>query len=201
MALDARGRGFWTRVLADPVGRALARAGVSANAVTVAGLVLTALAAVAVVAGRLTAAGLILVAGGLSDLFDGAVARARGSASVAGSFFDSVADRMSDGIILSAIAWHVRDEPLTFAVAAVALVTAQLTSYVRAKAESLGQSCRVGVVERPERAIALMAGLVFHWWFFVVVLWLLAAGGTVTVVQRIVHVVRKLDSVPAGGRT
>jgi CDP-diacylglycerol--glycerol-3-phosphate 3-phosphatidyltransferase len=196
VALDARGRGFWTRLL-DPLGAGLDRLGVSANGMTTAGLALTAAAAGLVATGRLTSGGWVLVAGGLSDALDGAVARASGEISQAGSFFDSVADRIADGIILAAVAWAVRDDPLLFAVAALALVAAQVTSYIRAKAESLGVTCTVGVVERAERAIALMVALVFHPWVLAPVLWLLALGGVITVVQRIVHVVRKLDRRPS----
>ncbi|MBW3578335.1 MAG: CDP-alcohol phosphatidyltransferase family protein [Actinobacteria bacterium] len=199
MALDAHGRDLLRRII-DPVGVGLARLGITANWVTAAGLVLTAVAAGLVVTGRFAAGGGLLVAGGLADAVDGAVARARGAESPAGGFFDSVADRISDGVMLAAIAWAVRDQPATFAAAALALVAAQVTSYVRAKAESLGASCTVGIVERAERAIAIIVALIFHRWLMVPVLWLLAVGGTATVVQRIVHVVRKLDRQPAGAQ-
>lgn len=170
----------------------MARVGITANAVTAAGVVLTAVAAALVLTGRFALGGGVLLLGGLADLFDGAVARVRGGPSPAGGFHDSVADRISDGMILSAVAWALRGQPLDFALAATALVAAQVTSYVRAKAESLGVECRIGFVERAERAIALMAGLVFHPWLLTPALVFLAAGGAATVVQRYLHVDRRL---------
>lgn len=199
MALDARGRQLWLRVFA-PVGRSLAAVGITANHVTVAGLLLTGVAAWLVVRGELVVAGWILVAGSLADAVDGSVARARGETSVAGGFYDSVTDRLSDGAILAAVLWWVRDDPQLFAAAAIALVSAEVTSYVRAKAESLGVTCTVGFVERAERAIVLMAGLVFHRWLLGIALWVLAVGGAATVVQRIAHVLPKLRALPAPPR-
>lgn len=196
MVMDARARGAISRIV-DPIGAALARIGVTANALTTTGLVLTAAASALVAGGRLAIGGWVLLFGGLSDTFDGAVARARGSSSARGGFYDSVADRVTDGMIMAAIAWAVRDDPFAFALAATALVAAQVTSYVRAKAESLGVTCQVGLVERGERSIATMAALVFHWWLLVPALVLLAAGGVATVVQRVVHVTRKLRTTAA----
>ncbi|HEX2026633.1 MAG TPA: CDP-alcohol phosphatidyltransferase family protein [Nitriliruptorales bacterium] len=197
MTLDSRGRSVVARIV-DPIGAVLARLGITANGLTTMGLLLTAVAAALVASGRLTAGGWVLLAGGLGDTLDGPVARARGEVSVAGGFYDSVADRISDGMIVAAVAWAVRDDPLTFAAAATVLIAAQVTSYVRAKAESLGTSCAVGVFERAERAIALTVALVFHRWLLVPVLWVLALGTAATVVQRIVHVLRKLDRRPVG---
>lgn len=195
MTLDSRARSAVARVV-EPVGAVLARLGITANGLTTAGMLLTAVSAGLVATGRFSAGGWVLLAGGLSDTLDGPVARARGEVSVAGGFYDSVADRISDGMILAAVAWAFRDDPLTFAAAATVLVAAQVTSYVRAKAESLGASCAVGLFERAERAIALTTALVFHRWLLVPVLWLLAFGTVLTVVQRMVHVLRKLDRPP-----
>ena len=191
LALDARARGVWSRVV-DPIAQVMARIGITGNGLTTAGVVLTAAASVLVVSGHLMWGGWVLVFGGLSDTFDGSVARARGESTVVGGFFDSIADRVTDGMILSAIAWAMRGEPLEFALAAVALVAAQVTSYVRAKAESLDADCHVGFVERGERAIAVIAGLVLHPWLLTASLAFLAVGGTATVIQRFVHVQRQL---------
>lgn len=182
---------MWSRVV-DPIAEVMARIGITANGLTTAGLVLTAVASALVVTGNLMWGGWVLVFGGLSDTFDGSVARARGEPTVAGGFFDSIADRVTDGMILSAIAWAMRGEPLEFALVALALVAAQVTSYVRAKAESLDADCHVGFVERGERAIAVIAGLVFHPWLLTASLAFLAVGGTATVIQRFVHVHRQL---------
>ncbi len=192
MALRAR---FPTAVEAVtvPLGRGLGRTGISPNVLTTLGLVLTAIATFLVASDRWLLAGLALVAGGMMDVLDGAVARATERSTPFGAFYDSVSDRISDGVILAGIAWAVRDQPRLLALALVALVVAELTSYVRAKAESIDLECTVGILERAERAGLLMLALLFHPWAFEPVLWLLAVGGTVTVIQRIHHVWCQID--------
>lgn len=172
----------------SPIGRGIARAGVSPNALTTLGLILTATGAGLVVAGHPTAGGWVLVAGGLMDTFDGAVARATAKSTPFGAFYDSVTDRLSDGIILGAIAWWLRPNTRLFALTVVALISAQVISYVRARAESIDLNCSIGILERAERAILLMAGLILNRWLLEPVLWVLAIGGVVTVIQRVHHV-------------
>ena len=172
--------------------RALTRVGVNANALTVGGLVVV-LAGVAVILGGEPRWGAAVVAVGvLTDLFDGAVARVRGTAGRLGSFLDSVTDRISDAALLAAAAWLVRDDPLLFAVAMVALAGAQLTSYIRAKAESLGWNATVGIFERAERVIILV--LAFFFDLVAIALWVLAVGALVTVAQRLLLVWRQAQA-------
>jgi CDP-diacylglycerol---glycerol-3-phosphate 3-phosphatidyltransferase len=183
----------YVEAVTGPIGRGLGRTPLTPNRLTTLGLLLTTAAAVVVATGELVIGGWLLVAGGLMDTFDGAVARSTGRSTPFGGFYDSVSDRISDGVILGGIAFLVRDEPRLFLLALIALVAAEVTSYVRAKAESIDLDCSVGVMERAERAILLMAGLIFHRWLFEPVLWLLAVGGTVTVAQRIHHVWCQID--------
>ncbi len=171
-----------------PLGRGLGRTGVSPNTLTTLGLLLPAAAAVLVALQRFHLAALVLIAGGMMDVLDGSVARATERSTPFGGFYDSVSDRISDGLMLGGIAWAVLDQPRLLALALVALVAAFLPSYVRAKAESIDLDCSVGVLERAERAMLIIAALLFHPWLFEPVLWLLAIGGTVTVIQRIHHV-------------
>jgi CDP-diacylglycerol---glycerol-3-phosphate 3-phosphatidyltransferase len=179
--------------LTAPVGRALARTRLSPNQLTTAGLVLTGVAAWLVANGHPVAGGLVLAGGGLMDTLDGALARASGRSTPFGGFYDSVSDRISDGLILAALAWWVRDEPRLFALAVTALVAAEVTSYVRAKAEAIDLDCTVGILERAERALLLIVALLWSPWLLEPVLWLLAVGGIVTVVQRIHHVWCQID--------
>lgn len=187
LALNAYARKVTDRVV-TPVARGLARVGVSADALTLAGLVLTFAGVGVLLAGERRLGAVVLAAGAVTDAFDGAVARQRGTASPLGAFHDSVADRVADAALLGAATWLVRDDPLLFTVAVVALAGAQLTSYVRAKAESLGWSATVGVMERAERVIILV--LAFFFDLLPLALWLLAAGALVTVAQRL-RVVRR----------
>lgn len=171
-----------------PIGRGLALTRVPPNVVTTLGLLFTAAATAVVATGRPVVGGWILVAGGLMDIFDGAIARASGRATPFGGFYDSVSDRISDGLILGGLAWWLRDEPRLFLLVVVALVAAEVTSYVRAKAEAIDLECSVGILERAERAVLLILGLILYRWLLEPVLWLLAVGGVVTVIQRVHHV-------------
>lgn len=173
--------------------RGLARAGVSGNALTLAGLALTFAGVAVVLAGDARAGAAVLALGGVTDALDGAVARERGTASRLGAFHDSVADRVADAALLGAAAWLVRDEPVLFGVAIFALGGAQLTSYIRAKAESLGWQATVGVMERAERLMILILALFFD--LLALALWLLALGSLVTVVQRLRAVYRQARDV------
>ena len=176
-----------------PVGRLLARAGISPNVLTTLGLLLTAGATWAVANRHPMIAAGLLIGGGLMDLLDGAVARARSRATPFGGFYDSVSDRLSDGMILGGIAWWVHTNPRLFMLAITALVAAEVTSYVRARAEAIDLTCTIGILERAERAVLVIIGLLFHQWLLEPVLWILAVGGMVTVVQRIHHVWCQID--------
>jgi CDP-diacylglycerol--glycerol-3-phosphate 3-phosphatidyltransferase len=193
--LDARARealqGFyaWT-------GRTLARAGFTADSLTVLGIVFTAVAGWRISRGAFLSAGLILTAGGCLDFCDGAVAKVRGTASVRGAFFDSVTDRVSDSIVFSTLVWffirtnHDRAAIVTL----VAYGCSVLTSYIRAKAESLGFDSKVGVMERAERLIVICSAMILSFLWSDLVesgLWVIAVFGAVTVLQRLVHVTRQ----------
>jgi CDP-diacylglycerol---glycerol-3-phosphate 3-phosphatidyltransferase len=184
----------------DPVARALLRAGISPDAVTVAGAVGVIVAAVGfAVRGQFLIATVIATFAALTDLLDGAMARARGRSSTFGAFLDSTMDRVADGVIFAALAyWHATTGRHWTAVAALlCLVTSQLVSYVRARAEGLGLTANVGLVERPERLISVgVAGLLQGFdvpYGMATVLWVLGVLSAFTVVQRIVHVYRQTN--------
>jgi CDP-diacylglycerol---glycerol-3-phosphate 3-phosphatidyltransferase len=145
-------------------GKALARAHLSPNALTTIGVLAVAGCSWLIVAGERTLAGILLIPAFVIDVLDGALARASGRVSVWGGFYDSVCDRVADGILLSAIVWlgyHRGDETL-MATALAALVLSQLVPYARAKAEALGVPAGSGPGERAERAVLLCAGLILH---------------------------------------
>lgn len=181
----------YARTLSDrlvtPIARLLVRARLTPNVLTTAGLLGTLAGVALVLAGARILGATVLAAGLILDAFDGAVARESGRVTAVGSFYDSVADRVGDLVIFSALVWLVQPSALGFAVGMTALAAALLTSYVRAKAESLGFVATVGLVERAERLGIVVLAL----WFDLVepALWLLAVGGLITVVQRIVVVV------------
>lgn len=199
---DGRWRGSVERGL-GPVGSGLRRTGIRADHLTATGLLLAGAAAVAIGDGRLGLGVVLLIASALPDLLDGAVAKASGTASSRGAFFDSVADRVSDSLVLGGLAWHfasTRHDHLV--VLPLALLGAStLVSYERARAESLGFSGKGGIMERAERIVALCFALTFHV-LLLPVLWLMLALTLLTVVQRFVMVWRQASAarpVDVGG--
>lgn len=175
-----------------PIGASLRRAGVTADAITVAGIVMAAAAAVAIGAGELHVGLLFLVLTGIPDALDGAVAKASGTSSTRGAFFDSVSDRFTDALLFGGVAWYLAsNEPGRIMMLPVALMAAaMLVSYQRAKAESLGFTAKGGLMERAERFIALGFGLLFSS-LLIPVLWVMLVLTTLTAIQRFVKVWRQ----------
>jgi CDP-diacylglycerol--glycerol-3-phosphate 3-phosphatidyltransferase len=175
-----------------PIGLNLRKTGITADHLTTLGVVMAAAASVAIAVGQLRVGLLLLVLTGLPDALDGAVAKASGSASPRGAFFDSVADRVSDSLLLGGVAWYLASthpghlSMLPMAVLALSL----LISYQRAKADALGFDARGGIMERAERVILLGLGLLFDS-LLVPILWLMLTLTLVTAVQRFVKVWRQ----------
>lgn len=186
MVLNAYARPTTDRIVI-PMGRGLVRLGASPNALTTFGLLATFVGAGIVVAGYHLAGALVLAFATATDALDGTVARLTGQVTSMGAFYDSVSDRLSDIVLFATAIWLVRTDALLFGVAFVALAGALLTSYIRAKAESLGYDATVGLLERPERVIILITGLGLG--FLAPALWVLAVGAIITVAQRLHTVV------------
>lgn len=188
---DGRWRDLSDRAL-RPVGAGLQRTGVTADQLTATGLVMAGACAVAVATGHTTLGMVLLAASSGPDVLDGAVAKAAGTASPRGAFFDSVADRVSDALVLGGIAWYLGDVrggqwPM-LAVAVLGL--SMLISYERAKAESLGYEAKGGLMERAERLLLIGIGLAFPV-LLVPILVVMAVLTGVTAVQRFVKVWRQ----------
>lgn len=183
--------------LIEPVARSAARLGVTPNAVTLIGTAGTTIAAIYFYfQGELFIGTLVICFFALSDLFDGAIARASDlGPSPWGGFLDSTCDRIADAAILGGLAIYCirEDNPLAPVVIA-SIVVGMLVPYIRAKSESYGIACTVGVAERTERIIVALTAIGFHGlgvpYILSVGIWLLLALGVITVLQRI-NVVRK----------
>jgi CDP-diacylglycerol--glycerol-3-phosphate 3-phosphatidyltransferase len=172
-----------------PVGTALHRRGVTADVLTATGLISASVTAVLIGSGHLHLAIVMLIVTGLHDLLDGPVAKAAGTASVRGAFFDSVTDRVADAVLMLGCAWYLVDRGeghLALLPMGIMAVTA-LISYERAKAESLGLSAKGGLMERAERMILLGVALLGSS-LFVPVLWVMLAGVSFTAVTRFIKV-------------
>lgn len=191
-----------TRVL-TPLGRALARRGISPNVVTAVGTLGTVAAALFFYPrGELFPGTVVITFFVLADLLDGVMARMVGQGSLWGAFLDSTLDRVGDAGIFSGLAiWFVvSDQWVLAGVALFCLVSGAVVSYVKARAEGLGMTCDVGLAERPERLVvglvsAGLGGLGVPY-ILAAGLWLLAAASAVTVGQRLLHVRRQAVSVP-----
>lgn len=180
-----------------PVGSRLGQIGITADQLTALGVLVSVFAAVAVAKGHpLLAAGLLALSA-VPDLLDGAVAKASGTSSPRGAFFDSVSDRVSDTLVLGGVAWFLASTQgahaalLPFAVVGAS----NLVSYERARAESLGFTARGGLMERAERMLLLGAGLAFSR-FLVPVLWAMLVLTLFTAGHRFVMVWRQASAPP-----
>jgi CDP-diacylglycerol---glycerol-3-phosphate 3-phosphatidyltransferase len=181
-----------------PVVTRLARAGVTPDAITLAGTVGAVAAAVLLIGtGHLWWGAFTVTVFVLLDMLDGALARARGGGSVFGAVLDSVGDRAADAAIFGALVWWFAgpgDNRLLVLLALLCLVLGVLTSYVKARAEGVGLRCDVGVVERPERLVLVLVGTGFTGlgipYALHVGLWVLLVGSAVTVAQRFAEVRR-----------
>jgi CDP-diacylglycerol--glycerol-3-phosphate 3-phosphatidyltransferase len=165
---------------------------ITPNQVTIAGTVLNVAAAALVVADHLIYAGIVFLVAGCFDMLDGALARLAQKVTPFGAFLDSTLDRVSEGVILAAIAYLLAAEgrAIDAALVVLALMGAMLVSYTRARAESLGVECKVGLMSRPERVILIALGLFFD--VLPYVIYIMLALTVVTVIQRVVHTYRQL---------
>ena len=179
----------------------LTRTRVTPNALTATGVSLCAAASILVLfEGRneilfYWLAATVFVAGSLLDILDGALARAGGKTTPFGAFLDSTTDRVSEGFMLTAIAYILatQDHPVFVAVAMAAVAGSFLVSYTRAKAENLGLRGDVGIGSRAERVVVITAGLVLApWGVLPWALVLLACTAWITVGQRVLHVRKQL---------
>jgi CDP-diacylglycerol--glycerol-3-phosphate 3-phosphatidyltransferase len=176
--------------LGDPVARALLRAHVRPNHLTMVGLGISILAACAFAQGRLRVGAVLLTLAGLFDFFDGSLARLANSVSTFGAFLDSVVDRYSDLVLLLGVVlyYHRAADTTGVFLTMGALVGTIMTSYTRARAESMGVACEVGLIERPERLILLIAGATFNQLTPAMIA--LAVLTNVTALQRILYMRR-----------
>lgn len=176
----------------------LYRAGLKPAQITLASLAANVAAGWLLVTGRRLVPALLLIAAGLLDIFDGGVARLRGEDSRSGAFLDSVLDRVSDVIVFGCLFWSLAGQGhrLAAALAVVSLIVSLLVSHIRAEAEALRFAMTEGLMQRLERYVILIAGLVLPG-LLLPMLVVLSALGAVTVVQRLVSAWQQLGHPPS----
>ncbi len=138
--------------------------GITANMVTLFGFLVNLIATFYFATGRLVTGGILILFGGSFDMIDGAVARAQRNSRASGALLDSVIDRYSEGFLLlgALIYFYGLESLLGIVLAFSAWFGSILVSYVRARAEGLRVTCKVGLMQRPERIILLGAGTVLQ---------------------------------------
>jgi len=185
-----------TRGITLPVASFLNRIGVSANAITLLGCLLTVAVAALIAGGHTRLGGICLILTTALDGLDGSVAREAGAPTKFGAFLDSVLDRVSESALLLGLAWWYMGQPgITEEILAyVAIFGSLMVSYTRARAEGVGVECKVGLLTRVERSIILIAGLILG--LVPATLWVLAIGTVLTAIHRVVYVYLQARDAP-----
>ena len=179
----------------EPPAKGLLKIGVSPDAITVVGCVGASAAALWFLPrGQFALALIVIGAFAISDLLDGTMARMRGTSGPWGNFLDATLDRVTDGAVFAGLALYGMRADLPWVVggALFAVVTGQVVSYAKARAEAVGATANVGIAERAERLIITGVGVLLAAFGLTLALpaalWIVGALGLITIVQRIVHV-------------
>lgn len=163
--------------------------GVTPNALTYTGFLLTVFTAVLLAWGYFRLGALLLLVAAFFDMLDGALARITGQTSTFGAFLDSTLDRYSESVTFLALAIFYSHSSATrteLVLVFVILVGSLMVSYTRARAEALNIECKAGMLQRPERVVLLLVGLLTGW--MLPVLWIMAIFTNVSALQRIYEV-------------
>ncbi|HVL70128.1 MAG TPA: CDP-alcohol phosphatidyltransferase family protein [Vicinamibacterales bacterium] len=167
------------------------------NVLTFVGVLINVAAAVKLGQGQFVTAGFIMIVANVFDFIDGKVARERNVETKFGGFWDSVIDRFSDIALFLGLIYLYSSLGRTdyVMITAIAMMFAIMTSYTRARAESLIAKCKVGFMERPERIVLFMIGAFTN--RMAAVMWVIGVLSIFTVADRIIYTYRELrDAKP-----
>lgn len=203
--LDGEIQSWWISVI-SPVESLLVRWRLHPNAVTALSFGFNLVGCALLFLGCLFLAGWVILLGGTMDMLDGRIARKTGTVSKRGAFFDSVMDRYGEILIFLGLAAHFRDSILLYIIL-LAMAGSLMVSYTRARAEGLGVTCKVGMLQRPERIVFLGFGAIFSSILYMLrgtlglnggtylmglVLLVIALLSNATAFSRMVYIMRKL---------
>ena len=179
--------GKFCKAILDFIVRTVSALKIHPNYLTLIGFLFTILAAFYLAKGKFFSAGILIIVAGVFDMLDGRVARITNNVTRFGAFFDSVLDRYSDiAIYLGLMVYYSKGQRISYVLlSGVAMVGSVMTSYTRARAESLIPLCKVGFMERPERLVLLIIGMLSN--RMAPVLWVIASFSNITVIHRIIY--------------
>jgi CDP-diacylglycerol---glycerol-3-phosphate 3-phosphatidyltransferase len=181
--------------IVDSIVEGLALLRVHPNILTLIGLLINIFAMILFAKGIFLWAGVVIIVAGIFDMVDGEVARRTKRVTKFGAFFDSVIDRYSDMLLLlGLVIWYAKINRIFYVgLTGLVLIGSVLTSYTRARAESLIPACKVGFLERPERIVLLIIGSLAD--RMAAVLWVMAILSNWTVSQRIWYTWRETSAM------
>jgi CDP-diacylglycerol--glycerol-3-phosphate 3-phosphatidyltransferase len=197
----------WWMWLTHPVEKAILGLKITPNQVTGLSIVISFFSGLSYAIGHFPLGGWLLFLAGFFDLLDGRIARRKNMVTKDGAFFDSFSDRVAEGIVYMGIIYYFRNSKFWLMVAVLTMLSSQLISYAKARAEALGVECAVGWMQRPERIIYLagvstIEPILYHiinkplglgnYFFFKIVLLFLCLMAGVTVYQRAIHTINSL---------
>ncbi len=187
--------------LSRPLARGALRIGLTPDSVTVIGTTASVVGALTLFpTGHLWYGALVVWFFVLADMLDGAMARERGYGTRLGAVLDATCDRIGDGAVFCGLLWWIafemHDKPLVVATL-ICLVTSQVISYIKARAEASGLNADGGFIERPERLIIVLVGAGFSDLpihplplALPIAMWVLAVASVITLGQRLASVRR-----------
>lgn len=187
---------IWVSAVLRPIARFFIKLGFRPDWLTVLGLLTNLVATAAFAKGYLKLGAGIMLLAGVCDILDGQVAREGRSETKFGALLDSTTDRYSEIFLYFGIGAYLvgKGEWLSSAVLFFALSGSLMVSYVRARAEGLGEDCKVGFMQRPERLVALALGGLYGHEGLLLVLVILAVTTNFTVIERLAHIRNKMKT-------
>ncbi|NOQ98024.1 MAG: CDP-alcohol phosphatidyltransferase family protein [Calditrichae bacterium] len=180
----------WFVNILDPFVDIIVRLHVHPNHFTILGLIASIIGAIFYAKHDIRIGGLFIILGGICDIIDGKVARKTGLSSKFGALFDSSLDRYAEVFMFlgTAIYFVQKDYSITSIMVFLAMGGSMMVSYVRARAESLGYECKVGIMQRPERVVFVGISSLIHYSLLVIAIWMIAILANFTAIQRMYHV-------------
>jgi CDP-diacylglycerol--glycerol-3-phosphate 3-phosphatidyltransferase len=185
--------------LTEPFMPILSKTGISPNAITGIGLVITLVASVVTVWGYLLIGGILVLVAGFFDILDGALARYSKKMTKFGAVLDSTFDRLSEAFILLGLACYfaVNQVAIGIVLSFAVLIFSFLISYIRARAEGVDMDCEVGMFTRTERVVITALGLIIAQFVqpvLIIMLIILLLFSFITVIQRLVYVYKHAEN-------